>query len=108
MIKNLITLSSCFLLTACVAGNKVVPSTKIKWKPATGQVEIIAPKNSVLENFEIQRSGSNVVIKLQKGSFANDPEVVNQSYSGQAAIFQAGFNSAIEAIKVATEIIKSK
>lgn len=93
-----------FIAPGCVSGNKAVPSTTIKWKPTTGEAEIIAPKNSTLEGFEIVRSGTNVSIRLQKGSFANDPDVVGQSYAGQAAIFQAGANLAGQAIQTGLSI----
>jgi hypothetical protein len=81
---------AALVLAGCVAGNKAVPSTTIKWNPTTGQVDITAPKNSTLKGFEITRSGTNVSIKLTEGSFANDPDVVGQSYAGQAAMLREG------------------
>ena len=89
--KTLIPIIGLILCIGCGTprGNQAVPSSEYRIPTPSGTASAVLPKDSNLESFHYERTGSNVVVDIKGLKAANSPEVVAQSWVGVLASIQA-------------------
>ena len=81
------------LFTGCGAFHVSVPSTTLKFQPATGALSITSPKDGIVSNLDVtySQTGSNVTCHATVGSISYilSPTNVMEAANGQTAIINA-------------------
>lgn len=86
----LILLTACLLLTGC---KTPVPANTIKIKTPRGLYQIGTPKNVDIDKFKASvATDGTVEVAFDKWTSTNDPQVIDKSYLGQAAVAKQYFD----------------
>ncbi len=78
-------------ITGCQApaGNVAVPSSHIVGNLDAGTFDLLLPKDHTVHKLLVNRTGSNIVVRIEDLKSNNNADVVGQSYAGQIALMQA-------------------
>ena len=94
--------AAAILFTGCAMP---VPGTRIKGQIGGVPFEVHSPKQATLKGLMIQHSaGTNhFVLNVAELSSTNDPQVIDKSYAGQAAVAKAHYDGATALVEKAVE-----